>query len=111
MKTNAKPIAILFALCMLYLQLSAGLPDVKDQQTTYKEFKLELIFNGEKIFDEDLDFNTRVIVSIKNRENKTEKESPFDISYFIKPEKEIEEPEIDSMLSQKMPLTEMIPTK
>ena len=111
MKTNFKPIAILFALSMLYLKLSAGLPENKDQQTAYKELKLELIFNGEKIFDEEVDFNTRVIVSIKNTEIKSEKESPFDISYFIKPEKEIEEPEIDSMLSQKIPLTEMIPTK
>ena len=111
MKTNVKPIILILVLSLPFIQLFAESPAATDQQNASKVFKLELIFNSEEIFEEELNFDTRVIVNIFNTENKVEKQSPFDIRYFIKPEKEIEEPEIESMLNHRILTTESILTK
>ncbi|TVQ82466.1 MAG: hypothetical protein EA393_16635 [Bacteroidetes bacterium] len=110
MKTNFKPIILVIIFSLPMLQAFAELPEAIDQRNTSKVFKLELIFNSDEIFEEELNFDTRVIVNIFNAENKIEKEPPFDIRYFIKPEKEVEEPEIKSMFNHRILTTESILT-
>ena len=111
MKTNFKPIILILALSLQFIQLFAESPAATDQKIASKIFKLELIFNSEEIFEEELNFDTRVIVNIFNAENKIEKEPPFDIRYFIKPEKEVDEPLIESMMNHRILTTESILTK
>ncbi|MBW6479173.1 MAG: hypothetical protein K0B37_07070 [Bacteroidales bacterium] len=111
MKTNIKPIILVIIFSIPLLQAFAELPEAIDQRNASKVFKLELIFNPEEVFEEAVNFDTRVIVNIINAESKIEKESPFDIRYFIKPEKEVEEPEIESLLNRRIQTTESILTK
>ena len=111
MKTNFKPIIIILVLSLPFIQLFAESPEATDQQNASKVFKLELIFNSEEIFKEELNFDTSVIVNIFNTENKVENKTLFDIRYFIKPEKEVEEPEIDFMLNQSILTSESTLTK
>lgn len=111
MKTNIKPIILVIIFSLPLFQAFAELPEAIDQRNASKVFKLELIFNSEEIFEEELNFDTRVIVNIFNAESKVENKSLFDIRYFIKPEKEVEEPEIESMLNHRILTTESILTK
>ena len=111
MKTNFKPIILILLLSLPFIHLFAEYPAVIDQQNVSQVFKLELIFNGKEIFEEELNFDTRVTVNIFNVENKIEKQSSFDIREFIKPEKEVEEPEIDSMFNHRIFTSEIILTK
>ncbi len=111
MKTYFKPIVLIILFSLPFFNAFAETPEVLANSNTSKVFKLELIFNSEEVFEEEISFDARVIVNIINPENRIEKESPFDIRNFIKPEKEVEEPEIESLLNRRILTTESILTK
>lgn len=111
MKTYFKPIVLIILFSLPFLTAFAESPEVLVKSNTSKVFTLELIFNSDEIFEEKINLDTRVIVNIFNAESRIEKESPFDIRSFIKPEKEVEEPEIESLLNHRILTTESILTK
>ena len=111
MKTIIKPLSVLFTLCNLFVPAFAGIPQITVKEVSSAVLKIEVLIKSDDFTGETSDFDTRIILNISSVEKKKAETNFLDIRPFIKPEKEVDEPDILGLIASPIAVSQHKPIK
>lgn len=111
MKTINKPLTVLVALCFQLVPAFAGVHEITVKEVSSAVLKIEVLIKSDDFTGEASDFDTRIILNISSVEKKKAETNLLDIRPFIKPEKEVDEPDIMGLVASPVAVSQHKPVK